>query len=242
MWAYEKKLQYPVNIKNPNPTYAKIIISQLGGPDGEVGAAMRYLNQRYSMPNPEIIGILTDVGTCATKNYHIEKTKRHRLRRDAENPLPSLVYVSFFSKIRLFAVAFHKVNKESLLFLFGQSFVTEHEDLGLDLVEGLFTEIANVDKSFVGKRFHNIADGEIACTLQSVCCTHGKFNVIDAGVASLFGVSHANTNFLTDDLINGVKKSVFLCRIVKLHRNFFFSHNVSPFFTYGTKHHVLILS
>ena len=63
MWAYEKKLQYPVKIKNPNPLYAKIIVSQLGGPDGELGAAMRYLNQRYTMPYGDIIGILTDVGT-----------------------------------------------------------------------------------------------------------------------------------------------------------------------------------
>ena len=63
MWAYEKKLQYPVNIKNPNPTYASIIVSQLGGPDGELGAAMRYLNQRFSMPDGQIIGMLTDVGT-----------------------------------------------------------------------------------------------------------------------------------------------------------------------------------
>jgi spore coat protein JC len=63
MWMYDKKLQYPVKIKNPNATYAKIIISQLGGPGGEVGAAMRYLNQRYSMPYKEVVGILTDVGT-----------------------------------------------------------------------------------------------------------------------------------------------------------------------------------
>lgn len=63
MWAYEKKLQYPVKIKTPNANYAKIIISQLGGPDGELAAATRYLNQRYSMPHGEIIGILTDVGT-----------------------------------------------------------------------------------------------------------------------------------------------------------------------------------
>ncbi|MGM9664560.1 MAG: manganese catalase family protein [Eubacteriales bacterium] len=63
MWMYDKKLQYPIKIKNPNATYAKIIISQLGGPDGELGAAMRYLNQRYTMPYNEVIGILTDVGT-----------------------------------------------------------------------------------------------------------------------------------------------------------------------------------
>jgi spore coat protein JC len=63
MWSYEKKIQYPVNIKNPNPKLAKLIITQFGGPDGELGAAMRYLSQRYSMPYNEAIGILTDVGT-----------------------------------------------------------------------------------------------------------------------------------------------------------------------------------
>ena len=62
MWIYEKKLQYPVKIKNPNPLYAQIIISQVGGPDGELGASMRYLQQRYSMPYKEVVGILTDVG------------------------------------------------------------------------------------------------------------------------------------------------------------------------------------
>ncbi|MGN1095419.1 MAG: manganese catalase family protein [Eubacteriales bacterium] len=63
MWMYDRKLQYPVKIKNPNAKYAKIIISQLGGADGELAASMRYLNQRYSMPYNEIVGILTDVGT-----------------------------------------------------------------------------------------------------------------------------------------------------------------------------------
>ena len=62
MFQYEKKLQYPVNIKNPNPKYASIIISQIGGPDGEVGASLRYLTQRIAMPYPQITGILTDVG------------------------------------------------------------------------------------------------------------------------------------------------------------------------------------
>ena len=63
MWIYEKKLQYPVNIKNPNPKLAGVIISQLGGPDGELGAATRYLNQRYTMPSREAIGTLTDIGS-----------------------------------------------------------------------------------------------------------------------------------------------------------------------------------
>ena len=62
MWNYDRKLQYPVRIKNPNAHYAKIIISQLGGPDGELAAAMRYLHQRYTARYDEIIGILTDVG------------------------------------------------------------------------------------------------------------------------------------------------------------------------------------
>ena len=63
MWTYDKKLQYPVKIKNPNPKLAQIIISQLGGPDGELAASMRYLNQRYAMPYGKVTGILTDVGT-----------------------------------------------------------------------------------------------------------------------------------------------------------------------------------
>lgn len=63
MFQYEKKLQYPVNIKDPNPVYAKIIISQFGGPDGELAASMRYLSQRYAMPYPELKGLLTDIGT-----------------------------------------------------------------------------------------------------------------------------------------------------------------------------------
>ena len=63
MWSYQKTLQYPVNIKTPNPALAKLIITQLGGPDGELGASLRYLSQRYAMPYKECIGILTDIGT-----------------------------------------------------------------------------------------------------------------------------------------------------------------------------------
>jgi spore coat protein JC len=63
MWKYEKTLQYPVNIKEPNPALAKVIISQLGGPDGEAGAALRYLSQRYSAPAREVQAMLTDIGT-----------------------------------------------------------------------------------------------------------------------------------------------------------------------------------
>ena len=63
MWKYEKKLQFPVNIKNPNPELAKIICEQYGGADGELGASLRYLSQRYAMPYPELKAVLTDIGT-----------------------------------------------------------------------------------------------------------------------------------------------------------------------------------
>lgn len=72
MWVYEKKLQYPVKIKNPDPIAAKIIMTQLGGPDGELGASVRYLNQRYTMPYAQTKGLLTDIGTeeLAQRTYH----------------------------------------------------------------------------------------------------------------------------------------------------------------------------
>ncbi len=63
MWQYEKKLQYPVKIATPNPKIAQLIISQYGGPDGELGASLRYLSQRYTMPYPELKALLTDIGT-----------------------------------------------------------------------------------------------------------------------------------------------------------------------------------
>lgn len=73
MFVYEKKLQFPVKIANPNPKYAQIIISQYGGPDGELGASLRYLSQRYSMPYPELKGLLTDVATSDTSVVHLEQ-------------------------------------------------------------------------------------------------------------------------------------------------------------------------
>jgi len=82
MWIYERKLQFPVKIKNPNPAYAKIIISQLGGPDGELGASTRYLSQRYSMPYREVVGILTDVGTEELAHVEMISAILHQLTRD----------------------------------------------------------------------------------------------------------------------------------------------------------------
>ena len=74
MWEYEKILQYPINIKKSNPLYAKIIISQYGGPDGELGASLRYLSQRFSMPYAELKGLLTDIGREASEMFHSEAT------------------------------------------------------------------------------------------------------------------------------------------------------------------------
>ena len=82
MWIYEKKLEYPVKIKRPDSKAASIIISQLGGPDGELGASMRYLNPRYSCPNAKISGILTDVGTEELAHIEIVAAILHQLTRD----------------------------------------------------------------------------------------------------------------------------------------------------------------
>ncbi len=71
MWEYQKKLQFPINIKNPDPKLAAFIVSQYGGPDGELGASMRYLSQRFSMKDDVAKGILTDIGSSCSKCSHI---------------------------------------------------------------------------------------------------------------------------------------------------------------------------
>ena len=81
MFVYEKKLQYPVRIKTPNPALAKFIISQYGGPDGELGASLRYLSQRYSMPYPELKGLLTDIGTEELGHLEMVGSIVHQLTR-----------------------------------------------------------------------------------------------------------------------------------------------------------------
>ena len=97
MWIYEKKLQYPVKIKNPNPDLAQIIVSQLGGPDGEIGASMRYLNQRFSMPNRQVVGILTDVGTEELAHMEIISSILYQLTRNlCEDDIMKSPYASYF--------------------------------------------------------------------------------------------------------------------------------------------------
>ena len=82
MFVYEKKLQYPVKIKNTNPQLAALIISQYGGPDGELGASLRYLSQRYSMPWAELKGLLTDIGTEELGHLEMIGTIVHQLTRN----------------------------------------------------------------------------------------------------------------------------------------------------------------
>ena len=82
MFVYEKKLQFPVKIQNPNPALAKFIVSQYGGPDGELGASMRYLSQRYAMPYPELKGLLTDIGTEELGHLEMVAAVVHQLTRD----------------------------------------------------------------------------------------------------------------------------------------------------------------
>ena len=82
MFIYEKKLQYPIKIANPNAKLAKIIISQYGGPDGELGASMRYLSQRFSMPDDMVKGVLTDIGTEELSHLEMVGTLVHQLTRN----------------------------------------------------------------------------------------------------------------------------------------------------------------
>ena len=82
MWSYEKRLQYPVNITSTNPKLAMVILSQLGGPDGEKGAATRYISQRYTMPYANVAGLLTDIGTEEMAHEEIISTIVYQLTKN----------------------------------------------------------------------------------------------------------------------------------------------------------------
>ena len=85
MFIYDKKLQYPVKIDRPNPRLASIIISQYGGPDGELGASLRYLSQRYSMPFDELKGLLTDIGVEELGHLEMVGAIVHQLTRNLKD-------------------------------------------------------------------------------------------------------------------------------------------------------------
>ena len=97
MFIYEKKLQYPVKIKNTNPRLAALIISQYGGPDGELGASLRYLSQRFSMPYPELKGLLTDIGTEELGHLEMIGAIVHQLTRNlTEDQIRSAGFDAYF--------------------------------------------------------------------------------------------------------------------------------------------------
>ena len=97
MFVYEKKLQYPVKIKNTNHKLAAVIISQYGGPDGELGASLRYLSQRYTMPYPELKGLLTDIGTEELGHLEMIGTIVHQLTRDlTEDQIKTAGFDTYF--------------------------------------------------------------------------------------------------------------------------------------------------
>ena len=96
MWNYEKRLQYPVNITQTNPKIAQVIISQLGGPDGELAASMRYLSQRYTMPYKEVTGTLNDIGTEELAHGCYLSKKKHN-KKTPEGSRPSGVFVRLCS-------------------------------------------------------------------------------------------------------------------------------------------------
>jgi len=82
MWSYERRLQYPVNISETNPKLAQVIMSQYGGPDGEIGASLRYLSQRFVMPNRKVVGVLNDIGTEELAHMEIVGAIVHQLTRN----------------------------------------------------------------------------------------------------------------------------------------------------------------
>ena len=83
MWSYERRLQYPVNITTTNPKLAMVIMTQLGGPDGEKGAATRYISQRYTMPYSNVAGLLTDIGTEELAHIEMIQTMIYQLTKGA---------------------------------------------------------------------------------------------------------------------------------------------------------------
>ena len=136
MWIYEKKLQYPVKIKNPNLRLAQVIMSQLGGPDGEIGASLRYLNQRYSMPDRQVAGILTDVGTEELAHMEMVAAILYQLTRDVpEEKIKDSPFAAYFvdhtTGIYPVAASGYPYNAASFA-VKGDPLADLHEDLAAD--------------------------------------------------------------------------------------------------------------
>ena len=97
MFNYEKRLEYPIHIKETNPKLAKAILTQYGGPDGELGASMRYLSQRYTMPYKECAAVLTDIGTEELGHFEMIATIVHQLTRNLkEDQIKDTPFAAYF--------------------------------------------------------------------------------------------------------------------------------------------------
>lgn len=136
MWQYEKRLQYPVNIKNPNPKLAQVIISQYGGPDGEIGASLRYLSQRYSMPYPELKAILTDIGTEELAHLEMVGAMVHQLTRNlTEQQIKDSGFAPYYTDhtVGVYPVAASGVPFSAMAFQSKGDPITDlHEDLAAE--------------------------------------------------------------------------------------------------------------
>ena len=140
MWIYEKKLEFPVKIKNPNPKLAQAIISQLGGPDGEIGASMRYLHQRYSSPYDEVTAVLTDVGTEELAHLEMVAAIVHQLTRNlTEEEIKNSPFANYFvdHTVGVYPIAASGVP-------FDMKYIAVKGDLITDLNEDLAADAASV--------------------------------------------------------------------------------------------------
>jgi spore coat protein JC len=138
MWVYEKKLQYPVKVSTCNPTLAKYLIEQYGGADGELAAALRYLNQRYSIPD-KVIGLLTDIGTEEFAHLEMIATMIYKLTKDATP-----------QQLKDAGLAEHYVNHDSALFYSNASgvpFTTSYIAAKGDPIADLYEDIAAEEKA-----------------------------------------------------------------------------------------------
>ena len=148
MWQYEKRLQYPVNIKNPNPKLAQVIISQYGGPDGEIGASLRYLSQRYSMPYPELKGILTDIGTEELAHLEMVGAIVHQLTRNlTEQQIKDSGFAPYYTDhtVGVYPVAASGTPYTAAMFQSkGDPLTDLHEDLAAEQRHALPTTTSSV--------------------------------------------------------------------------------------------------
>ncbi len=142
MWTYEKKLQYPVKIARPNPALAKVIITQFGGPHGELGAAQRYLSQRYSMPYGEVKAVLTDIGTEELGHMEMVSAIVYQLTRNlSEKDIKASGFDTYFvdHTTGLYPIAASGVPFDAQTFDSSGDVITDlHEDMAAD---GAITQV-----------------------------------------------------------------------------------------------------